>query len=107
MAEFVMKRNDRRPHYRVTLTAGGVPVDLTAAVGAVFIMKSATTVIVNKVAMQIVSTAGGIVEYAWGPTDTTASGSYNAEIEVDWGAGEKQTFPSFGYFGVQIVDDLA
>jgi hypothetical protein len=104
---FEIKRNDLRPHWRVTLTSNGTPVDLTGAATAKFTMKEGTTVKVNKAAMTFIDQAGGVVEYDWTGTDTDTSGTYNVEVEVDWGAGEIQTFPSKGYFTITIEDDLA
>jgi hypothetical protein len=104
---FVMKKGDRRPRYRVSLTVGGSPVDLTGATGVRFIMKTSPAAGSATVdaAATVVTAASGIVEYAWGPTDTTTSGIYVIEFEVNW-AGEKQTFPSVGYFDCTIADDL-
>lgn len=109
MAAFEIKRNDRRPHWRVQLTANGDPVDLTAAVAARFTMKNGSTIKVNKQAMAFIDRPTGVVEYAWGATDTDTSSTYNVEVEVDWGGApaELQSFPSTGYFTVTITDDLA
>lgn len=104
---FEIKRNDRRPHYRVQLLANGSPVDLTAASGVVFTMKTGNSLKVTKASMTFIDRSAGIVEYAWGATDTDASGDFNVEIEVNWGGGETQTFPSKGYLTVSISDDLA
>lgn len=106
---FEIKRNDRRPRFRVQLTSNGSPVDLTAAAAARFIMKLGTTLKVNRAAMDFVDRTSGIVEYAWQQLDTDTSGVYQVEVEVDWGGApaEYQTFPSTGYFSVTINDDLA
>lgn len=103
---YEIKRNDRRPYWRVQLTANGVPVDLTGASAVRFTMKSGTTIKVNKQPMTVITAASGIAEYRWGPTDTDAAGTFNAEVEVDWG-GELQSFPSTGYFTITINLDLA
>lgn len=109
MAGFEIKRNDRRPHWRVALTANGDPVDLTDAVAARFTMKTGTTLKVNKQTMTFVDRPNGVVEYPWAADDTDTTGTYNAEVEIDWGGtpAEFQTFPSTGYFTVTIADDLA
>jgi hypothetical protein len=110
---FEIKRNDRRPRWRVQLVAGDpdapLPVDLTAAVAVRFTMKSGSTLKVNKQPMTIVDALTGLVEYPWDDGDTDTSGDYNVEVEVDWGGtpAEYQTFPSVGYFTVSITDDLA
>lgn len=110
---FEIKRNDRRPRFRVQLTQkiAGVesPADLTSAVAARFIMKTGVTLKINKQAMTFVDRPTGVVEYAWAATDTDTSGDYNVEVEIDWGGSpaELQTFPSTGYFTAKISDDLS
>lgn len=103
---FEIKRNDRRPRFRVQLTANGSPVDLTGATAARFIMKSGSTMKVNRATMTFVDRAMGVVEYAWAAVDTDTSGPFNAEVEIDWGSSEFQTFPSSGFFAVIVNDDL-
>lgn len=110
---FELKRNDLLPRWRVQLLQSDpsdpestLPVDLTSATGYVFTMKSGSTTKVNKAAMSAVNAAQGLIEYAWMSGDTDVSGTYNAEVEVDWG-GYPQTFPSVGYFTILITDDLA
>lgn len=104
---FEIKRNDRRPKWRVQLTANGDPVDVSAATAVRFTMKSSGATKVNKASMTLVNAATGIVEYAWAAGDTDTSGDFNAEVEVDWGSSETQSFPSTGYFAIKINDDLA
>lgn len=104
---FEIKRNDRRPRYRVQLTVDENPADITGAAAVRFTMKTGATTKVNKGTMTIIDAVSGIVEYAWGALDTDTSGDYNVEVEVDWGGGETQSFPSTGYFTAKINDDLA
>lgn len=111
---YQIKRNDRRPYFRVQLkqtdplssTGALIPADITGAVGVKFLMKGTAGALKVNTAGFIISPATGVVEYRWGATDTDTSGSFNMEVEIDWGGGEKQTFPSSGYFAVTIVDDL-
>ncbi len=103
---FEIKRNDRRPYFRVQLTENTIPADLTTAVAARIIMKQNNTIKINRAAMTFIDKPTGVVQYAWGVTDTDTSGTYNVEVEIDWGASEYQTFPSTGYFVVTISDDL-
>lgn len=104
---FEIKRNDRRPRYRVALTANSLPVDLTGATAVRFTMVKDSTVKINKQAMTVIDAPAGVVEYAWGATDTDTVGTYQIEIEVDWGSSELQSFPSSGYFTATINPDLA
>ena len=105
---YEIKRNDLRPRWRAQLTANGVPVDLTTAVAARFIMKKDTTAKINRATMSFIDRPTGVVEYVWTGTDTDAAGTYNVEVEVDWGGTptEFQTFPTKGYFTVTINEDL-
>jgi hypothetical protein len=109
MAGFTIKRNDRRPRWRYGLTVNGDPMNLTGATAVRFIMKQGSTIKINKLAMTVVDATTGVVEYAWASGDTDTTGTYNVEVEVDWGGSpaELQTFPNEGYFTVNIVDDLA
>jgi hypothetical protein len=110
---YEIKRGDRRPHFRVQLLAtdpanppAKIPVDLTGASSVKFLMgKLGDALTVNSTGT-FIDRVNGIVEYAWGATDTTQSGSFKMEVEVDWGGGEKQSFPSTGYFDITISDDL-
>lgn len=111
---FEMKRGDRRPYFRVQLmvtdpanpTGPMIPCDLTNATAVKFLMKTAAGALVVNDPGAFINRVQGIVEYAWlaGDTDVSSS-SYQMEVEVDW-AGEKQSFPSTGYFAVSITDDL-
>ena len=103
---FEIKRNDRRPYWRTTLTENGNAVNVTTATAVTFTMRTGTTIKINKEAMVLVDAAEGIVEYRWSAGSTDTAGSYNAEVEVDWGAGITQTFPSKGYNVITIYEDL-
>lgn len=103
---FEIKKGDRRPRYRVGLTANGGPVDLTGATAVRFMMKLGVsgTLKIDAPAI-IVDAETGVVEYHWAVDDTDTAGTFNIEFEVDW-SGEKQTFPSTGYFTATINEDL-
>lgn len=105
---FEIKRNDRRPYFRVQLTENGNPANLASADTARIIMKSGNQVKINRAVMTFIDKPSGVVQYAWGATDTDTSGDFNVEVEIDWGGSpvELQTFPSTGYFAVKINDDL-
>lgn len=106
---YEIKRNDLRPYWRVQLTQNGSPADITGATAVRFTMKAGTvgTAKINKQAMTVIDAPTGVVEYRWTGTDTDTSNTFNAEVEVDWGTGVPQTFPSKGYFTITISDDLA
>jgi hypothetical protein len=109
MADFTIKRNDRLPKLRATLQqmTPATPIDYTTAASVKLLLKQLTTptTIVTGTCASVVATSG-IVEYAWGASDTLVSGTYNGEFEIDWGGGIKETVPNDSYFTVTIVDDL-
>ena len=91
------------------MTANGQPANLTGNAGVKFTMAATPTALpkVNKGAMTVIDPLTGVVEYAWAEGDTDEAGDFLVEVEVDWGGGEFQSFPSKGYFSVTIEDDLA
>lgn len=106
---FELKRNDRRPRFKVQLVHYNVPVDITTATAVLFSMRTGSTMKVTKQPMAVIDAVAGIVQYAWGATDTSLAGDFNAEVEVNWGTvlePELQTFPSNGFFVIKIFEDL-
>jgi hypothetical protein len=101
-ADFTIKANDRLPSIQATLSA-----DLTTATGVNFIMKSVqgNTIKVNAAAT-IVTPASGVVRYDWIAADTATPGSYQAEWQVTWTGGKKQTFPTLTYHSIDVLADL-
>jgi hypothetical protein len=107
MADVTLKAHDRLPSIQAVLSSAGGPVDLSAATGVNFIMKAAqgNTVKVNAAAT-IISPSGGVVRYDWLAVDTDTPGSFQAEWQVTWTGGKKQTFPTLTYHTVDILADL-
>lgn len=115
MAVYEIKRGDRRPYLRYALTVTDpddlsatpalIPMDLTDATAVRFIIKKLGEAAIVDDPGTFIDRPLGIVQYAWQAGDTAVSGTYNVEVEVDWG-GEKQSFPSTGYESVVIFDDL-
>jgi hypothetical protein len=116
MAVYEIKRGDRRPYLRYTCTVtdpddpsetpAQIPCDLTDAVGVRYIIRKLGEAPIVDDAGTFIDRVNGVVQYAWASGDTDVSGTYNVEVEIDWGAGEKQSFPSTGYETVIIFDDL-
>jgi hypothetical protein len=111
MADMTIKQGDRLPKLRATLQQGTPPaaIDLTTAVAVKFQMRlvSNPATVKGPGACTIVTAASGIVEYAWGASDTDTAGTWEAEFEIEWSGGLKETVPNDGYFTVTIVDDIA
>lgn len=107
MADFTIKAFDRLPSIQATFSSAGAPVDLTAATAVKFIMRptSGGATKVNAAAT-IVTPTGGVVRYDWLAADTNTPGSFQAEWEVTWTGGKKQTFPTTTYHTVDVLADL-
>jgi len=111
---FKIKQGARRPVFVVVLKDDfGEPsesiVNLTTASTVVFNMRAASggAVKVNRGGAIISNAAGGEVTYNWSTADTDTAASYEAEVEVTWNDGKRETFPNDSYWMVEITDDIA
>lgn len=97
---FFIKRNDTSPAVEYTLSTDDGVVNLTGATVRFYMgnVVAADAVVLNAI--------GGIVSYDWLPADTATVGFYNAEFEVIYSDGSKETFPNDGYIAVHISPDL-
>jgi hypothetical protein len=98
-----MKQHDTLP--QVTAALGGFG-DLTGA--AVKFVMSKPGNVSPKVAAAgtFDDRTAGIVRYSWIPGDTDTPGTYDAEWEITYSNGKKQTFPGDSYNTVIITGDL-
>lgn len=107
---FFIKQYDLRPDLKVRLLDEDVPVDLTNAAAARFIMSSRRRGIKVDATMTILDQTEedtlGVVSYAWADGDTDTVGDFNAEVQIMWPSGRPQTFPASGYIQVTVVKDL-
>lgn len=110
MATSYLKRGDTSPPFTATLKgADGEPADLSGAI-ARFIMRRAAwprTVKVDGPMAILLPETDGKVQYDWGPADTNEADSFDGEIEITFGTGEIETFPSRNHHRILIQDDLA
>jgi hypothetical protein len=84
--------------------ASGVAVDVSSAT-VNFYMGNINGNVVNSTAT-IVDAEAGQVRYDWVASDTANSGMYQAEFEVVYVGGTKETFPNNDYISVVIRPDL-
>lgn len=103
--KFYIKQNDTSPSMLATLQdANGVAVDVSGAT-VNFYMGNINGNIVSSTAT-IVNAELGQVRYDWTASDTATSGIYQAEFEVIYVGGTKETFPNNDYISVVIKPDL-
>jgi hypothetical protein len=102
LSDFYIKRGDRGPSLQATLVDhSGNAINLTSASAVKFKMAQ----IVDAAAV-VVSASAGTVRYDWALDDTRVAGTYNAEFEIEWSDGRKQTVPNDGYLTVEVGRDL-
>lgn len=107
MPDFWIKRNDTTPALDAILRdSDKVVVDVTGA-SIRFHMTSITGTLKVDKAGQVIDGAAGHVRYEWVAADTDTAGTYIAEWEVTYPNSTIETFPSDGYFEVEVVGDLA
>ena len=109
---YLVKQDDTAPPLRATLRDEDTkqPIDLTNATAVRFTMRARDAALA-KVDQQtcVIATplTSGVVEYLWNSADTDAPDTYEAEYEIEWSDGRKQTVPNEGYLVVRVVADLA
>lgn len=112
MADFEMKRGDQSPTIRYQLQDDqGDPVDVTGFSDVRFLMRPRTgsTLTVDadtNSGVTVTDAANGIVQYEWDAADTDTAGSFQAEWEVTFSGGDKETFPNTDYIDIYIESDL-
>lgn len=105
MSLFFIKRNDRLPPVTALLRgADNLPIDLTDATSIRFICTNG----VDGAAVIESPPTDGRVRYDWGADETADAGQFNAEFEITWNDGRKQTVPNGQdeYIRVIITADL-
>ena len=115
---FIIKQGDTSPNWGVTLSEGvdadtgegGEPADISAVDTMRFLMRSKDrddVLAVDNDADISWDTESSDIEYDWQDGDTDGPvGHYLVEVEATFLDGKVQTFPSVGYWIVDIADDL-
>lgn len=109
MADYTLKQNDTFPPLRIQLRQGSplVPVDLTDAVEVILhLVKTDNSVRVVTDPCDIDDAEEGWISWTPAAGDTAFPGTYNAEADIDWGAGQRQTIPNSGYLSIVIEPSL-
>lgn len=108
MTDFYWKQHDTSPSIRCALTDGSGSTPSGTLAGSVKFIMKATSASLPKVnaSASIVDGTTWTVQYDPIAADTDTVGDFNAEWEVTFASGKKQTFPNPGYLSVQISADL-
>jgi len=105
---FAMKRHDRRPVLRMTVTkkSDGTARDFTGATAKFLMYDADGNEKVNATAAIESPPTDGVLRYDWAAGDTDTEGEFKAEFEVDYGGGDKLTIPNSGFLVIKIYEDL-
>lgn len=101
-----VKTADSWPEILVTLTQGGVAIDLND-VSTVKMRMASSAVTVSPITCSTADASNGQVTVPLSAAATATAGTYNVEFELDWGGGDIQTVPNDGYNTVTILDAVA
>jgi len=113
MTDFTIKRNDEEPAIRFQLLDDASnPVDITGFREVRFIMRQrgASSPKIDEDtsgAVAVTDAANGIVQYEWKSGDTDTNGRFNAEFEVTYSGGDKETFPNSEFIEIHIPKDIS
>lgn len=111
MAPFTIRQNDRLPTFEVVLRDRNGPVELTSATVRLHLVRTRRrSLVLNVPATPAVDQSGedrGRVFYEWAVGNTAVPGDYEAEFEVTFLSGKKETFPNEGYIPVLVTPQLA
>lgn len=104
---FAIKQHDRRPYLTGTIKQpNGSPMNLSGVTAAYLIIrKTGSNSVLLRKPVIFTDPANGRFQYVWETGDTDSPGTYDAEIELQWGA-EPQTVPVDSYYRIIVVDDL-
>ncbi len=108
MTPLEIKRHDRRPYFRFQLLADGAPVpglDGSESIQFLMRLKGSAAPKVNAAATWL-DVSQAIGEYRWAPGDTEDAGEFEAEVELTWANGEKETWPNNQYYPVKVYEDV-
>lgn len=106
MAVFKIPKGDRLPALTMTLKdPAGAAVDLSSAAGLRFLAYRRGELVIDGTPTTV-DAAAGLIKYEWGSGETDVEGSYRFEVEVEWSAGIKQTFPTVGPLDFIVRGDL-
>jgi len=97
MADFFIRKGDRAPAIRATLTRDEKVADLTLATGVQFIYQAEAGGTVITRTATIINAVLGLVEYNWAAEDTATVGIFKMYFSVSWPTATPESFPSRSY----------
>lgn len=103
---FVIKQNDTLPHLEARLIdADGNPINLDLCGVHFHMLNKWDSIKINR-PVEIVDSELGDIRVIWQEGDTSESGMYNAEFEINMPNGDIISVPNDGYFIIKIVREL-
>mgnify|MGYP000137753379 CR=1 FL=1 len=108
---FTIKRGDTAPKIKFTLRTKRGRVDIRGYRDIHFFMRDVENeevIVADNIDgnIDVTNAEFGEVEYQWRDEDTDEIGNFEAEIEVEFGDGEVETFPNDGFVDIKIVEDI-
>lgn len=104
---FVIKQNDTLPNLEAQLLDHeGDPINLDLC-GVKFHMVDIKGLVQINREVTMVNIATGEIKVNWLDGDTTESGIFKGEFEVNMPDGKIITIPNNGYFTINIIKELA
>jgi len=107
MADRIMKQGDTwMPMVMNVYRENTGPVNLASATGVTLRMRSSDKQVYISGPISVENASTGAISYAWDDEDTLVAGTYQLEVEVDWGLGRIETFPNDSYKEVILIEQL-
>lgn len=104
IANFHIRRDDRLPPIQAFLSdATGAAINLSGA-SVQFVMEDHYGTVKAQGAATVLDAAQGLVEYAWGATDTDTPGLYMARWVITIG-GKSLSVPNDGDLLIEVYDN--
>jgi len=108
---YKIKRGDTSPKIKFTLRDKNGSVDIRGYRDIHFFMRDADreyVIVADNIDgnVDVTDAEFGRVEYQWKSDDTNEIGNFEAEVQVEFGDGNIETFPNDGYVDIEVVEDI-
>lgn len=104
---FVIKQNDTLPKLECQLfDNNNVPINLTLCNVRFHMVDKKNNIVINE-EVEMVNLNDGKIRYNWSEGNTSISGIFRGEFEVNLPNGDIITVPNDSYFTISIVPELS